>query len=309
MYKIIGVDGKEYGPVTAEQLRQWIAEGRANEQTKIQVKGNTEWKTIAEFPEFAGSSDAAAATPPRSPVAPGFSPGSTIDIGSCISRGWNLVKNNFWPLVGTSLLIFFLIGGVGNMLRAAVNLSLGLPFRPPGLHGFDVIRFQWPGMLVSLLWNFFMGGALIGGLYNYYLKRIRGQMTSLADAFSGFSNAFIPLTMAYITTAILSLLGLLLCIIPGIYLGVSWRFTLPLVIDRQLGFWDAMETSRQAVTRQWFIIFALFLVAGVISALGLLLCCIGIFATAPIGIAAILYAYEDMFGGQSSQPTATAQTV
>jgi hypothetical protein len=28
IYKIIGQDGKEYGPVTAEQLRQWIAEGR-----------------------------------------------------------------------------------------------------------------------------------------------------------------------------------------------------------------------------------------------------------------------------------------
>ncbi len=33
MYKIIGADGKEYGPVTAEQLKQWIADGRVNGNT------------------------------------------------------------------------------------------------------------------------------------------------------------------------------------------------------------------------------------------------------------------------------------
>ena len=35
MYKIIGADGNEYGPITTEQLRQWLAEGRVNAQTKV----------------------------------------------------------------------------------------------------------------------------------------------------------------------------------------------------------------------------------------------------------------------------------
>jgi hypothetical protein len=38
MYKIIGADGNEYGPVNDEQIRQWIAEGRANEQTRVRVE-------------------------------------------------------------------------------------------------------------------------------------------------------------------------------------------------------------------------------------------------------------------------------
>ena len=63
------------------------------------------------------------------------------------------------------------------------------------------------------------------------------------------------------------------------------------------------------MTRQWFLLFALLLVAGLISVSGLLLCCIGILATAPIGIATILYAYEDIFSGQFAQPTASTQTV
>src|SRR4051812_3737099 len=52
MYRIIGADGKEYGPITADQLRQWMAEGRANAQTRILAEGTTEWKSLAEFPEF-----------------------------------------------------------------------------------------------------------------------------------------------------------------------------------------------------------------------------------------------------------------
>jgi len=53
MFKIIGADGREYGPVSGEQLRQWIAEGRANAQTRVQAEGATEWKSLAETPEFA----------------------------------------------------------------------------------------------------------------------------------------------------------------------------------------------------------------------------------------------------------------
>jgi hypothetical protein len=63
MYKIIGADSKEYGPITAEQLRQWIAEGRANLQTQVLPEGATQWTTVGELPEFA-------TTPPPSTAAP-----------------------------------------------------------------------------------------------------------------------------------------------------------------------------------------------------------------------------------------------
>lgn len=53
MFKIIGADLKEYGPISAEQLRQWIAEGRVNAQTKVLPEGALEWKTMADLPEFA----------------------------------------------------------------------------------------------------------------------------------------------------------------------------------------------------------------------------------------------------------------
>jgi prepilin-type processing-associated H-X9-DG protein len=76
MFKILGADQKEYGPVNADQMRQWIAQGRANGQTKVQVAGSTDWKPLAEIPEFADALRAAASpggqpsSPPGSPPPP-----------------------------------------------------------------------------------------------------------------------------------------------------------------------------------------------------------------------------------------------
>jgi hypothetical protein len=53
MYKMLGVDGKEYGPISPDQLRQWILEGRANGQTRVLPEGATEWKPLAEIPDLA----------------------------------------------------------------------------------------------------------------------------------------------------------------------------------------------------------------------------------------------------------------
>jgi hypothetical protein len=54
MYRVIGTDQKEYGPAGADQLRQWIAEGRINEQTLTRAEGASGWKPLSAFSEFAG---------------------------------------------------------------------------------------------------------------------------------------------------------------------------------------------------------------------------------------------------------------
>lgn len=53
MYRIIGADGREYGPVPRDVLRQWIAEGRANGDTRTHVEGAPDWKPLRAIPEFA----------------------------------------------------------------------------------------------------------------------------------------------------------------------------------------------------------------------------------------------------------------
>src|SRR5437667_11954902 len=68
MYRIVGADGKEYGPISVDQLRQWIAEGRANAQTRVLPEGQTEWKTLAEIPELASLLAATPMAPTPSPL-------------------------------------------------------------------------------------------------------------------------------------------------------------------------------------------------------------------------------------------------
>jgi hypothetical protein len=52
MYVIRGADQQEYGPVSAEVLRQWIAERRADSRTLVRETSASEWKTLGSMPEF-----------------------------------------------------------------------------------------------------------------------------------------------------------------------------------------------------------------------------------------------------------------
>ncbi len=53
MYKITGTDGRQYGPVSADQIRQWLAQNRVNMQTLALAEGAIDWKPLSLFPEFA----------------------------------------------------------------------------------------------------------------------------------------------------------------------------------------------------------------------------------------------------------------
>jgi hypothetical protein len=52
-YRIIGTDGKTYGPAGAEQIRRWITEGRVESRTPVFVDGGSEWTFIGLLSEFA----------------------------------------------------------------------------------------------------------------------------------------------------------------------------------------------------------------------------------------------------------------
>ena len=287
MFTIIGGDGKEYGPVTLEQLQAWIAGGRANLDSQVKRVGESAWQRLGDLPEFSGTTAGAAASiPPPPAAAPAAAashaaPGTLrvdpkayaddliarapkLDIGSCLERGWNLLKANFWPIVGTTFVLFIVM-----------LIAQSIPFL---------------GLLVGLL----LTGVFYGGLYFFYLKKIRGQPAELGDAFAGFSLAFLPLMLASLVSSLLTTLGLLLLILPGIYLAVSYAFVYLLIIDHKLEFWCAMEVSRRVVTAQWWRVFGLMILGAIIAILGVLGLIIGIFITMPILIGAIAYAYEDL---------------
>ena len=324
MFTILGADGKEYGPVTAGKLHEWIAGGRANLQTKARRDGETEWKTLGDFPEFSqfGITTGAGAVPPVA-AAPTVAPGGTVDavqtpvtgtakqiaddliarstpldVFGCLGQSFELWKANFLPLVGVTLLVV-LIQTVAGMI----------PFL---------------GFIAGL----FLNGVFYGGLYYYYLGKVRGEPREVGDAFAGFTRAFVPLMLATLLStaliiavmipffapvflfiakaalsghagtppqlSVLAVCSILLGLLPLIYLSISWVFTFVLIIDKGLGPWTAMEVSRRVVTRQWIRVFFVLLFGGILTMLGLVGLIIGIIFTMPLVFGAAICAYEHL---------------
>jgi serine/threonine protein kinase len=197
-----------------------------------------------------------------------------LNIGGCLSRGWALVKKDFWPLVGVTALVLVLLSVVSS---AGEQVSKN-------------------GSQTTSILALLVNGPLMGGLYLYYLKKIRGESASVETAFSGFSKRFLHLFLGSFVTLVLTGLGFVCFILPGIYLLVAWIFTLPLIIDKQLDFWPAMELSRKMITKHWWKFLAFGIVLALLCFAGLLACGFGLFITAPIALASLMYAYEDVFG-------------
>ncbi|MFN3408142.1 MAG: DUF4339 domain-containing protein [Limisphaerales bacterium] len=117
MYKILGGDGKEYGPVSADTLRQWIAEGRANAQTQVQLEGTTNWVLLGSLPEFS------AAAPTPMPAAPGL--GTQAPVG-------NAAEMVSGPAIG--LIVTAILGGLMNIAGILMNV-LGVGLAGAGMSG------------------------------------------------------------------------------------------------------------------------------------------------------------------------------
>lgn len=85
MYRIIGIDGQQYGPIPSEQIRRWLAENRVNAQTLAQAEGTQDWKPLISFPEFGADfkpSPSPTPAPPLATAAPTRA-GSKIPAGIC----------------------------------------------------------------------------------------------------------------------------------------------------------------------------------------------------------------------------------
>jgi len=275
MFKIIGGDGRQYGPITAEQLREWIAAGRANAQTQAQREGEPDWKPLSTFSEFADAITAklpAQLPAPASPPPPSDTPdptalanevlarGCDVNIGSCLGRAWDLFMADFWPILGISALMLVIVGTIG-----------------------------------------IIAGPLLGGLFWYYLKKIRREPAQLGDAFAGFNQSFLQLFLGGLVASLLVSIGLMACILPGIYLAVAWKLTLPIIIDKRLGFWDAMEVSRKVANAHFFPLCILLVLSCLLNILGSLFLCVGVVFTLPLTVLAWMYAYEDLFGSADAQ--------
>ena len=115
MYRVLGTDQKEYGPVSAEQIHQWIRDRRLNAQSLIMAEGAVGWKPLSFYPEFAPTLSAAGMSAPVPPA----------QSGSAVFSGSAPQQTNSFAIAGMSLGIFSLV--------VSCCCFGGLPFNVLGL--------------------------------------------------------------------------------------------------------------------------------------------------------------------------------
>lgn len=238
---MIGGDGREYGPVAADQLREWLAEHRANGQTQVRRDGEAEWQAIAAVPEFAEALRDAApihqAPPPPPPpalpavVAAGAGTLGQLEIGSCLGRAWSLLLANLPLIVGGSALVW----GLQFLLQLIFCI----------------------GPIASVV----LAGPLMAGLSLLVLKRTRGQPARVNDVFAFFGPPFMQFMLLGIVYLVATSIGTMLCFVPGLVLMVIWAFAFVAAADRPGHFWAAMETSRRVVLPRFITVATLLLLA------------------------------------------------
>lgn len=182
-----------------------------------------------------------------------------FDIMDVMSEAWQKIsgaKGAMWVGILVMYAATFMLQRVGGGIAAALGEGSA-----PGI-AIDLIGFL-AGQAVAYV--------VTAGVYYYALKWAAGDQSAITtDVLAGFSVA-IPLLGVYVLMTLLAMVGFLFFILPGVYLMVAYSLAAPLVIDRGLGVWEALETSRKAITNHGFKVLGLGLLASLAAGLGMVL--------------------------------------
>jgi hypothetical protein len=294
-YFLVGTDGRPYGPLSEDGVRTFLTDGRAGRYSRARRDTEDQWIALKDMPEFeedtrpphlgggtpseaAPDDDALRQEPRRTTGGSGAS--GILDPVSCFRRAWWVLAGDFPMLAGWTLLVAIVISVITLIPKVGIAI----------------------GALVN--------NVLMCGVYVLYLSRMRGFRPSLNDVAAsvwpmsarivlvGIAQSLLtaPIVLATLTTAKVALGALLVTFVPCLYLLVAYVFVLPLIVDRQLPVWRAMELSRKTVHRTWLQMFGLLLAAGMLLFLSTRLFGVLLVVTLPLCTATLMVAYEDLFG-------------
>lgn len=198
-----------------------------------------------------------------------------VNIVHWIEAGFNLYKNNFITLVLAALIALVLstvtIGILtGPMIAGLIIIALQLlrntDPKPEAGVVFRGFHYFLNTFLFVLIWGI---AILVGSLMVGWFPII-GQLLSLFFVYA--AQAFL-------------------------------MFGLYLIVDKQMDFWPASQTSIRTVKTNFWPFFGLAAIASIIGSIGALAFGIGVVLTIPIQICILAVAYQEIFG--EAMPSAT----
>jgi len=240
-----------------------------------------------------------------------------VNLGDCVSRAWETYKSAFWMLVGAAF-IAWLIMWVTSMVPIA-GYAVPLALKGVMLGGMYLIflrimrgeftsfndlfaGFQMPffaQLALKTLIAFLVVVACFipWGVATAMLNIIPENYMALASTNPQEAARLLQesLTAMDPQKIMVWLLVFLTCSMPAVYFAFCWMFAIPLIVDKRMHFWSAMQLSRRKVLQHPWKVAVVSVVAGLIGYVGLVACCFGIFFTLPLYFLTMLYLYEDMF--------------
>ncbi len=220
-------------------------------------------------------------------------------MGDAFGYGWKKFTENVGPIL-IAMLVFFLIGAVIYGLQYLVQ-SVTAPETTvvSGENGF-VVRQSGSGLLgvlvsfafsvIGFLWNYLVQAAVARG----GLAVTEGRPIVLGELLS--LNKLGRIILAGIILGLLSFVGLLLCILPGLIVAFFGSYFVYFILDQDAGAWDSIKASFSFVKDNIGNLLLLFILSVIAIFVGALLCGIGLLVAYPVVFIAHAYAYKVLRG-------------
>lgn len=205
-------------------------------------------------------------------------------VGELIKEAWQKTKGAKASVWGGLIVMYLLLFGISLGAWYAFQGSIAPP-DPTTSMGLNV------GVQVVTSW---LSVLLTAGMMLIGVRRALEQRVSWKMVFAGFSKA-LSITVAMILQTILIVIGFALLVLPGIYLSVGYGLALPLILEKGMGPWEALEASRKAIHKKWWTVFGMYLVMLLIYMVSVVPLGLGLIWTIPMFFVLIGVLYVRLF--------------
>ena len=155
--------------------------------------------------------------------------------------------------------------------------------------------------LIGTLLQFVISIAILPvfiGIHILGMRHAQNRSTT-ATAIFGYFSKIPALFLCYFIMIMMIALGMVLLVLPGIYLLIAYMYAMHLVVEKDMPAWRALETSRKAITRVWFRFAGLYLLILIINMLAAIPLFIGLIWTVPWSVLTMSMVYTRIFGAEA----------
>jgi hypothetical protein len=230
----------------------------------------------------------------------GFHP-TRIEFGATVEYAWQVFKNNLGLLLGAGAITFGVSMGIGFVFLIFNVIVLGFG---PGAE--DQALKQAAVQFVENMISIVVQNFLYLGLARITLNLARRESASIGDLFSA-GGYLLPVIAINIVLGICVFLGALLCIVPGVWIGLTFCLFWYMILDQNVGMIDSLKYSARATRGNKLVLLGLWLVSiGLTVLLGLPTCFIGLVFATPFFMMLFTVAYLGATGQLApAMPTST----